>query len=88
MSGIDERGWEPSGSIDRGAIKGLPNNIEAEAKVLSAMLLSGEVVEEALVELMPDDFYRPSHKTIFIAMGGMYESSIPIDSISLIDYLN
>ena len=88
MSGADDFGWEPSASIDRGALKGLPNNIDAEAKVLSAMLLSGEVVEEALVELMPDDFYRPSHKTIFVAMSAMYESSIPIDSISLIDYLN
>ncbi len=56
---------------DRGALKGLPNNIDAEAKVLSAMLLSGEVVEEALVELMPDDFYRPSHKTSFVAMSAM-----------------
>ncbi len=88
MTGADDFGWEPSASIDRGALKGLPNNIDAEAKVLSAMLLSGEVVEEALVELMPDDFYRPSHKTIFVAMSAMYESSIPIDSISLIDYLN
>ncbi len=56
MSGADDFGWEPSASIDRGALKGLPNNIDAEAKVLSAMLLSGEVVEEALVEHMPDDF--------------------------------
>lgn len=80
-------GWPQSGSADRGALKGLPNNTEAEANVLAAMLLSGEVVEEALVELLPDDFYRPSHKTIFIAMGGMYEANTPIDSISLIDYL-
>lgn len=80
-------GWSQTGSPDMGAVKGLPNNTEAEATVLAAMLLSGEVVEEALVELLPDDFYRPSHKTIFQAMGGMYDSSVPIDSISLIDYL-
>ncbi len=76
MSGADDFGWEPSASSDRGALTGRPNNIDAEATVLSAMLLSGEVVEEALVELMPDDFYRPSHKTIFVAMSAMYESSI------------
>lgn len=80
-------GWSQTGSADLGALKGLPNNIEAEGNVLAAMMLSGEVVEEALVELLPDDFYRPSHKTIFTAMSGMYESSMPIDSISLIDYL-
>lgn len=51
------------------------------------MLLSPEVVEEAQVELQPDDFYRPIHKTIYTAMVDMYNSRIPIDSISLIDYL-
>ena len=79
--------WTPSGIADRGARLGLPNNTEAEANVLAAMLLSGEVVEEALVELLPDDFYRPSHKTIFMAMHDMYDANTPIDSISLIDYL-
>ena len=67
--------------------KGLPNNTEAEANVLAAMLLSSDVVEDALVELREDDFYRPAHRTIFAAMRDMYDATIPIDSISLIDYL-
>ena len=79
--------WSPTAGPDRAARAGLPNNTEAEANVLAAMMLSGEVVEEALVELLPNDFYRPSHKTIFSAMHGMYESNTPIDTISLIDYL-
>ena len=83
----DDIAWTPSGVADRGARQGLPNNTEAEANVLAAMMLSGEVVEEAQVELRPDDFYRPSHKTIFLAMHDMYETNTPIDSISLIDYL-
>ena len=33
---------------ERGTHQGLPNNPDAEANVLSAMLLSSEVVEEAL----------------------------------------
>ena len=72
---------------DRGSKLGLPQNQDAEANVLAAMLLSPEVVEEAQVELQPDDFYRPIHKTIYTAMVDMYNSRIPIDSISLIDYL-
>ena len=76
------------GVAERGAHKGLPNNTEAEANVLAAMLLSPEVVEEAVVELRPDDFFRPVHKIIFTAMSEMYTNSTPIDSISLIDYLN
>lgn len=85
---MSDNAWEPTGVVERGAQLTLPNNIEAEANVLAAMLLSSEVVEEALVELLPDDFYRPAHKTLFLAMHDMYDRNLPIDSISLIDYLN
>ena len=71
-----------------GTHQGLPNNPDAEANVLSAMLLSSEVVEEALTELLPDDFYRPMNKALFETMHDMYDRSMPIDSITLIDYLN
>ncbi|MBN2939717.1 MAG: replicative DNA helicase [Collinsella sp.] len=73
---------------ERGTHQGLPNNPDAEANVLSAMLLSNEVVEEALTELLPDDFYRPMNKALFETMHDMYDHSMPIDSITLIDYLN
>ena len=73
---------------ERGTHQGLPNNPDAEANVLSAMLLSSEVVEEALTELLPDDFYRPMNKSLFETMHDMYDRSMPIDSITLIDYLN
>ena len=61
---MSDNAWEPTGVVERGAQLTLPNNIEAEANVLAAMLLSSEVVEEALVELLPDDFYRPAHNAV------------------------
>ena len=73
---------------ERGTHQGLPNNPDAEANVLSAMLLSNEVVEEALTELLPDDFYRPMNKALFETMHDMYDRSLPIYSITLIDYLS
>lgn len=79
--------WDSSDVLERGARLTPPNNTEAEANVLAAMMLSGETVEEALVELVPDDFYRPAHKTLFQAMHDMYDRSMPIDTISLVDYL-
>lgn len=89
MDVVSDYAWSPSSSgvTERGARLQPPNNIEAEANVLAAMLLSGEVVEEALVELLPDDFYRPAHRTLFLAMHEMYDQTLPIDSISLVDYL-
>ena len=77
-----------SGSIDRGAHQGLPNNTEAEANVLSAMLLSPEVIDDAVSALRIDDFYRPAHRELFEAMVSMNERGIPVDSISVLDYLN
>ena len=61
-NGSADFAWSPASQSDRGARGGLPNNTEAEANVLAAMMLSNEVVEEALVELLPDDFYRPSQR--------------------------
>ena len=74
-----------TGSIDRGARQGLPNNTEAEANVLSAMLLSPEVIDDAISALQVDDFYRPAHRELFEAMVSMNERGIPVDSISVVD---
>lgn len=74
-------------AVDRGAHQGLPNNTEAEANVLSAMLLSPDVVDDAISELRIDDFYRPAHRELFGAMVSMNERGIPIDSIAVVDYL-
>ncbi len=73
--------------VSRGARQGLPNNADAEANVLAAMLLSPEVVNDAASMLRPEDFFRPAHRTLFTSMLEMNERSIPVDSISLIDYL-
>ena len=86
-SASSDYSWSPAGGSERGARGGLPNNPEAEEKVLAAMLLSSEVVEGALVELVPDDFYRPANKTLFSAMQEMYSRTLPIDAVSLIDFL-
>ena len=82
----DDYGYELS-TNERAARQGLPNNTEAEATVLAAMLLSPEVVPDAISQLRPEDFYRPAHRTLFQALIEMNERSIPIDSISVIDYL-
>ena len=73
---------------DRGARQGLPNSTEAEANVLSAMLLSPDVVDDATSALRIDDFYRPAHRELFSAMVSMNERGIPIDSISVVDFLS
>lgn len=51
------------------------------------MLLSPDVVDDAISELRIDDFYRPAHRELFVAMVSMNERAIPIDSISVVDFL-
>ena len=65
----------------------MPQDPEAEASVLSAMMISAEALQECLIELEPDDFYFPSNRTVFLAMRDMFDKNQPIDTISLADYL-
>nr|WP_083662236.1 replicative DNA helicase [Thermophilibacter provencensis] len=65
----------------------MPQDPEAEASVLSAMMVSSEALQECLIELDPDDFYFPSNRTVFTAMREMFDKNMPIDTISLADYL-
>ena len=69
----------------------MPQDIDAERAVLAAMLLGGagstEIVEQALVKLTAEQFYRPAHKKIFAAMEDLYNSGVPIDQLSLADKL-
>ena len=67
----------------------MPQDIDAEKAVLAAMLLGSdsEVVENALVKLSADDFYRPAHRKIFEAMQELNGRGTPIDQLSLADRL-
>lgn len=66
----------------------MPQNIDAEKAVLAAMMLAPDVAEEAMMKLSAEEFYRPSHQKIFMAMEDLYNHSIPIDQLSLADKLN
>ena len=65
----------------------MPQDPEAEASVLSAMMVSTDALQECLIDLEPDDFYYPSNRTVFVAMREMFDRNLPIDTISLADYL-
>ncbi len=65
----------------------MPQDIEAERSVLSAMLLSQDVLQECLVAVNSEDFYLYSHRSIFQAMSAMFDKGMPVDPVSLADYL-
>lgn len=67
--------------------KPMPQNIEAERSVLAACMLNQDAVEELVLKLKPENFYRPAHRIIFEAVCDLNIRRIPVDQISLADTL-
>ncbi|MFO7896215.1 MAG: replicative DNA helicase [Candidatus Cloacimonadales bacterium] len=65
----------------------LPNDINAEAAVLSAMMADNQVVPQAIENIEEHHFYRSAHKSIFRMMLNLFEDNIEIDIITIIDKL-
>lgn len=68
--------------------KKIPHNIDAEKAVLAACILNSDILEEVMIKLKPDNFFRPAHRIIFEAIGDLHGRRIPVDQISLADNLN
>ena len=64
-----------------------PQNTEAEASLLSAVLIDSSVLNEVIEILRPEDFYKTAHRTIFNAMIDLYEKSEPLDLVTLTNFL-
>jgi len=65
-----------------------PYNEEAEQYVLGACLEPGEAFAKALEVLEVDDFYKTSHRKIFLAMQELFSAGEPIDILTLSERLN
>ncbi len=65
-----------------------PQDIEAEAATLGAMLLEGEAAGLVLEQLAPDDFYRSAHREIFMAVRDIYVADSQADVVLLRDHLS
>jgi replicative DNA helicase len=64
-----------------------PQSIEAEASLLSAVLIDNTVFNEIIEILRPSDFYRTAHQKIFDGMIELFEKSEPVDLVTLSNFL-
>ena len=64
-----------------------PYNEEAEQYVLGACFGSGDAFARALEIIELDDFYKTSHRKIFLAMQFLFEATQPIDILTIADRL-
>ncbi len=78
-------------SIDLEKVKiserSLPADINAEAAVLSAMLIDSDVVSKGIEKIKEEFFYRTAHKLVFKAMQELFNESVEIDALTLINRL-
>src|SRR3990170_1167682 len=74
-------------SIRTPAGAGAPHNTDAEESVLGAVMLSADAANVALEVLQPDDFYKPSHQSVWEAVTALFDGTQPIDPITVADWL-
>jgi len=65
----------------------IPQNIEAEQSVLSAMLIDPKAVGTVAGKLKPEDFYRPAHQIIYRAILDLQAKNEPVDLVTVTDEL-
>ncbi len=67
--------------------RSLPADINAEAAILSAMLIDSDVVSKGIEKIREEFFYRNAHKQIYRTMQELFNESIEIDPLTLINRL-
>ncbi len=64
-----------------------PQNTEAEASLLGAVLIDSDAIVKVADILRPEDFYDERHARIYEAVMKLYEKHSPIDVLTLSDQL-
>ncbi|HMS23544.1 MAG TPA: replicative DNA helicase [Candidatus Saccharibacteria bacterium] len=64
-----------------------PQNTDAEASLLGAILIDSDAIVKIADQLSPDDFYDDKHKIIFENVKILYDKHSPIDVLTLTNQL-
>ena len=72
-------------SLEKGKIP--PQAIDLEEVVLGAMMIDKKGVDEVIDILSPEAFYKEAHKHIFEAIFKLFESSEPVDLLTVSNQL-
>jgi len=64
-----------------------PQNIEAEESIISAILIDNNTLLDVIEILAPEDFYRTAHQKIYAAITDLFDTTEPIDLVTLANKL-
>ena len=79
------RGGRPPAHTPVGRVP--PHNLDAEASLLGAMLLSRDAIADGLEVVAAEHFYKPSHAHVFEAICGLYSAGEPADPVTVAEAL-
>ncbi len=79
---------QPKSASEQGEFSGSggrvpPHDADAEQAALGGVLLDNESLHNVLEVLLPEDFYQPTHESIFKAMLAISDRHEPIDIVTL-----
>lgn len=70
-----------------GSKKQVPQNTDAEASLLGAILIDSDAIVKVADSIFATDFYDARHQKIYEAINKLYEKRSPIDVLTLADQL-
>ena len=68
-------------------IRQMPHSVEAEQAVLGSMLIDARCVPEVIEALKPEDFYLRQNREIYETIYSMFNFSVTIDPVTVLDYM-
>ena len=67
--------------------RSLPSDVNAEAAIISAMLIDSDVVSKGIEMIKEQYLYKTAHKLIFRTIGELFNESVEIDILTVNDRL-
>ena len=65
----------------------MPHSVEAEQAVLGSMLIDARCVPEVIERLKPEDFYLRQNREIYETIYAMFNYSLTIDPVTVLDHM-
>ena len=64
-----------------------PQNLDAEKSILGGLMLEQDAWDEVSDTVFEEDFYKPNHRKIFVAIRELTKKGNPTDLITVSNYL-
>ena len=68
-------------------LRQMPHSLEGEQAVLGSMLIDADCVKDVMDKLRPSDFYLRQNREIFETIYSMFNYSLTIDPVTVLEHM-